>query len=132
MNCTKCNTPNAPEARFCKNCGANMVSPELQAQTDNQTIKSLLILIGIDYLLSTVMFLIQKLVTPYISESGGDFSRIDLIYKVYGWTSDVVSLAAMIFFLATIKNNMVKTALIVFIMLRIIFMIGYRLVPFIL
>ena len=109
-----------------------MVSPELQAQTDNQTIKSLLILIGIDYLLSTVMFLIQKLVTPYISENGGDFSRIDLIYKVYGWTSDVVSLAAMIFFLATIKHNMVKTALIVFIMLRIIFMIGYRLVPFIL
>ncbi|WP_316815823.1 zinc ribbon domain-containing protein [Pedobacter nyackensis] len=131
MNCIKCNTPNIPEAKFCKNCGANIITPEIQAKTDNHTIKSLLIIIGIDYLLSTIMFLIQKLVTPYISDSGGDFARIDLIYKVYGWTSDIVTLAAMIFFLATIKNNTVKTALIAFIVLRFIFMIGYRLTPFI-
>lgn len=131
MNCIKCNTLNAAEAKFCKNCGTSMITPEIQAKIDNQTIKSLLILIGIDYLLSTVMFFIQKLVTPYISDNGGDYSRIDLIYKVYGWTSDIVSLGAMLFFLVTIKNNTVKTALIVFIILRFIFMAGYRLTPFI-
>ena len=128
MNCPKCNTPNAPEAKFCRNCGANMVSPEAQAISDNQSIKALLIIIGIDYLLSMVMFIIQKLTLPLLS-SNGDINHIDLIYKVYGWTSDFVSLAAMLFFLVTIKNNTVKTALAVFIILRFIFMIGYRVFP---
>jgi|GEM_PF-2153803 len=128
MNCAKCNTPNLPEARFCKNCGTNIISPEEKSKTDHHTIKALLIIIGIDYLLSVIMFIIQKLVQPYIS--GDDsFERIDLIYKTYGWGSDIILLAAMLFFMATIKNNMVKTALMIFIILRIIFMIGYRVFP---
>lgn len=130
MNCIRCNAPNAPEAKFCKNCGTTMITPEIQAKNDHQTIKALLIIIGVDYLLSMVMFLIQKLVTPFVSQNGGDFSRIDLIYKVYGWTSDIVTLAVMLFFLVTIKNQTVKTALIVFIVLRFIIMIGYRVFPF--
>lgn len=130
MNCIKCNAVNAPEAKFCKNCGTSIITPEMQTKTDNQTIKALLIIIGVDYLLSTIMFLIQKLVTPFVSDNGGDFAQIDLIYKVYGWTSDIVTLAVMLFFLVTIKNQTVKTALIVFIILRFIFMIGYRLFPF--
>ena len=125
MNCVKCNTPNIPEARFCKNCGTNLITPEVQAKSDGQAIKALLIIIGVDYLLSLAMFIIQKLVTPYVSWNGG-FS-IDLIYKIYGWTSDIVSLAVLFFFLLTLKNNTVKTALVVFIILRFIFMIGYRL-----
>lgn len=128
MNCIKCNTPNTPEAKFCRNCGANLITPEVQAKSDEQTIKSLLIIIGVDYLLSLVMFIIQKLVTPNISGNGG-FVQIDMLYKLYGWTSDIVSLAIMLFFLATIKNNTVKTALIVFIVLRFIFIIGYRIFP---
>jgi hypothetical protein len=128
MNCPKCNTPNPPEAKFCRNCGANIVSPEAQAISDNKSIKALLIIIGIDYLLSTVMFILQKLALPYLS-SNGNISQIDLIYKVYGWTSDFVSLTAMLFFLITIKNNTVKTALMVFIILRFIIMIGYRVFP---
>lgn len=128
MNCIKCNTPNTAEAKFCRNCGANLITPEVQAKSDEQTIKSLLIIIGVDYLLSLVMFIIQKLVTPNISGNGG-FVQIDMLYKLYGWTSDIVSLAIMLFFLATIKNNTVKTALIVFIVLRFIFIIGYRIFP---
>lgn len=128
MNCPKCNTPNPPEAKFCRNCGENLVSPEAQAIADNQSIKALLIIIGIDYLLSTVMFIIQKLALPYLSGSG-NVSQISLVYNVYGWTSDFVSLAAMLFFLITIKNNTVKNALVVFIILRFIFMIGYRVFP---
>ncbi|WP_205945259.1 zinc ribbon domain-containing protein [Pedobacter hiemivivus] len=129
MNCIRCNAPNAPEAKFCKNCGTTMITPEMQTKTDHQTIKALLIIIGVDYLLSAVMFLIQK-ATPLVSHNDGDFARIDLVYKVYGWTSDIVTLAVMLFFLATIKNQTVKTALIAFIVLRFIFMLGYRVFPF--
>lgn len=128
MNCVKCNTPNAPEARFCRNCGANLITPETQAKSDEQSIKALLIIVGLDYLLSLIMFIIQKLVTPYVS-GNGDYSHIDMIYKVYGWTSDIVSLAVMFFFLFTLKNETVKKALVAFIILRFIFMIGYRLMP---
>lgn len=128
MNCINCNTPNTPEAKFCKNCGASMITPEIQAKTDHQTIKALLIIIGVDYLLSAVMFLMQK-ATPLVSHNDGDFARIDLIYNIYGWTSDIVTLAVMLFFLATIKNQTAKTALIVFIVLRFIFMLGYRVLP---
>lgn len=129
MNCIKCNTPNIPEAKFCKNCGANLVTPEIQAKTDQQTIKSLLIVIGIDYLLSLLMFFIQKVIVPYAT-ANNDYSHVDLIYQVYGWVSDIVTLAAMIVFLITIKNQMVKNALIVFIVLRFLFMLGYRVFPF--
>lgn len=129
MNCLNCHVPNAPEAKFCKNCGANLVTPEVQARTDHQAIKSLLIIIGVDYLLSIIMFLIQKLVIPFTS-GNGDYSQMDVVYKIYGWGSDVLTLAIMLYFLITVKNQTVKNALVVFIIIRFITMIGYRLTPF--
>nr|WP_121273695.1 zinc ribbon domain-containing protein [Pedobacter schmidteae] len=129
MNCTKCNAINPPEAKFCRNCGTNLVSPELQAKDDNQTIKSLLIIVALDYLLSLIMFVIQKVITPSMYKEG-DMTTVDLIYKFFGWTSDIVSLGVMLFFLVTIKNNTVKGALVIFIVLRFIFMLGYRVFDF--
>lgn len=128
MNCVTCDTLNAPEARFCKNCGTAIIKPDLQEQTDAYTIKSLLILLGIDYLLSSIMFIVQKFVIPYSSEAG-DYHLVDLIFKIYGWTSDVVTLAALFFFLITIKHQTVKYALVAFIILKVIFMAGNRLSP---
>lgn len=129
MNCTNCNAINPPEAKFCRNCGTNLVTPELQTKEDGQAIKSLLIIIALDYLLSLIMFVIQKVITPSMYKQG-DMTNVDLIYKSFGWVSDVVSLGVMLFFLVTIKNNKVKGALVIFIVLRFIFMLGYRVFNF--
>ncbi|MEQ7800307.1 zinc-ribbon domain-containing protein [Pedobacter sp. ASV1-7] len=129
MNCTKCNTPNAEEAKFCKNCGTNIVPYQSDEKTSEQSIRALLIIIGIEYFFSAIMFLIQKFIFSS-ALSNGNGENIDLIYKTYGWTSDIVSLAAILYFMVTLTNNKVKTALVIFFILRVIFMIGYRAVPF--
>lgn len=126
MNCIKCNAPNLPEARFCGNCGADLAP---QAKTaDNYAIRALLIILGIEYLSSAVMLLIQKLALPFLA-SNGNSGSIGFVYSVYGWTSDILAIAALLIFMITVKNEKVKTALIVFFVLRIIFLIGYRLLP---
>lgn len=131
MNCPKCSVDNLPEAKFCRNCGTNLPLPVSQIKEDSSTIKSLLIIIGLDYLISAVMFIINKAVVPSMYAQSESTSNVNFIYECFGWTSDIVSLAALIYFLVNIKNNNVKTALGVFIVLRLIFMIGYRVFPLI-
>lgn len=126
MNCSQCNTPNPPEAQFCKNCGAVLKHSPVQAGSDAQTIKSLLIIMGIDYLISTIMFIIHKVVLPPMYKSG-DSETVHMIYQYFGWTTDIILIGAMIFFLAVIQNKNVKAALAIFIVLRLIFLVGYRL-----
>jgi hypothetical protein len=128
MDCIKCNAANLPEARFCANCGSELLPAPLQAKSDEHTIKSLIVIIGLDYLGSIILFLIQKLLVPAMHQNEG-ISNLSLIYEYYGWTMDIVTIGALLFFLATIKNNYVKTALIVFLILRIIFILGYRVLP---
>lgn len=126
MNCPQCNTPNLPEAQFCKNCGAALKNSPVQNGSDAHTIKSLLIIMGIDYLISTIMFIIHKVVLPPMYKNG-DSEAVNMIYQYFGWTTDIIMIGAMAFFLAVIQNKNVKTALAIFIALRLIFMVGYRL-----
>lgn len=124
MNCIKCNAPNLPEAKFCGNCG-----DELAPQTklaDNYAIKALLIIIGIEYLSTLVSLLLQKLAIPYLL--GND--SISYVYNIYGWTSDIIAIAALLAFMVTVKNKQVKSALILFFVLRIVFLIGFRFINF--
>ncbi|MNT17304.1 hypothetical protein D3C72_1524460 [compost metagenome] len=129
MNCIKCNTPNAEEAKFCKNCGANIAPSQPSEKNNEQSIKALLIIIGIEYFFSTIMFLLQRFMfSSVMSNDNGE--NINLIYNIYGWTSDIVTLAAIFYFMVTLTNNKVKTALVIFFILRLTFMIGYRAAPF--
>ncbi|MNL13385.1 hypothetical protein D3C87_1342910 [compost metagenome] len=127
MNCIKCNAPNLPEARFCGNCGADL-APQVKT-ADNYAIKALLVIMGIEYLSSAAGLLIQKLALPFLS-SNGNSDSISFVYSIYGWTSDILAIAALLVFMITVKNNQVKTALIIFFVLRIVFLIGYRLINF--
>lgn len=129
MNCIKCNTPNAEEAKFCKNCGANIAPSQSSEKNNEQSIKALLIIIGIEYFFSTIMFLLQRFMFSSVM-SNGNGENINLIYNIYGWTSDIVTLAAIFYFMVTLTNNKVKTALVIFFILRLTFMIGYRAEPF--
>lgn len=126
MTCNQCKTHNPPEAQFCKNCGAPLKLSPVQNGSDAQTIKSLLIIMGIDYLISTIMFIMQRFILPPLYNSG-DTNTISLIYEYFGWATDIILIGVMIFFLAMIQNKNVKIALVVFITLRVIFLIGYRL-----
>lgn len=128
MNCPKCNTPNAPEARFCKNCGTNLVPAQSNLVSDNHTINSLLIIIGVEYVLSLFMFLLNKFFLPLLMNNGSS-DQISLTYNIFGWVSDVITLGVILFFMVTLQNNKVKTALVIFFILRIIFMVGYRAIP---
>jgi predicted nucleic acid-binding Zn ribbon protein len=135
MNCPKCNTPNPENAQFCSNCGSIMNTRPVQQQTspgtsDEQTIKALLIVMGIDYLCSIIMFIVQKI---YISSmyASGSSEYVGTIYQYLGWSIDIISIGAMVFFLSIIKNSRVQMAFGIFLVIKIILLIGYRVVPFI-
>lgn len=126
MNCIKCNAPNPPAAKFCAKCGAELIDTRVApAIQDDQVIKSLLIVIGLDYLGSAIMFIIQKFVMPSLQEGDGAISMYT-IYQYVGWSMDIITIGVLLYFLVTIKHNLVKNALIVFIVLKFIFLVGYR------
>lgn len=128
MNCPKCNTLNAPEAKFCKNCGTNLAPDQSDAKSNNYTIKALLVIMGVEYVFSLFMFLLNKLFIPQLL-NGSSTDQLPFIYDTFGWVSDIITLCVILFFMVTVQNNKVKTALIIFFILRIIFMVGYRAMP---
>lgn len=133
MNCPKCNTLNPENAQFCSNCGSILNTRPVQQNTqpttsDEQTIKALLIVMGIDYLCSIIMFIIQKVFISRMYESGSS-DYVGTIYQYLGWSIDIITIAAMVFFLAIIKNSRVQMAFGIFLVIKIILLIGYRVFP---
>lgn len=125
MNCLRCNTPNEEGAKFCKNCGMDMTyTPSRENTNSNQTINQLLLLVGIEYFILLGWFILQKAIIPIFFKY--DYDKISPIYKYFGWTTNILSVIALLIFAIIIKNKNARIFLIIFLVLRVIFLIGYR------
>nr|WP_294859728.1 hypothetical protein [uncultured Fluviicola sp.] len=102
------------------------------AKTDGQkaikTVYQLLILMGIEYVISIGWFILQKIVIPVFFEKRGDtdWKKIGLLYKNFGWTTDILSVIAILIFSIVIPNKIARIFLFVFLGLKIIFIVSYR------
>ncbi len=129
MNCLRCNTPNEEGAKFCKNCGMDMTyTPSNENTNSNQTINQLLLLMGIEYFISLCWFILQKAIVPIFFKKDDivDWDKVSPIYKYFGWTTDILSVIVLLIFAIIIKNKNARIFLIIFLVLRVIFLIGYR------
>lgn len=93
-----------------------------------KTVYQLLILMAIEYVISICWFILQKVVVPVFFEKDGntDWKKISLLYKNFGWTMDVLSVITMLIFAIIIPNKVARIFLFVFLGLKIIFTISYR------
>lgn len=129
MNCLRCNTPNEEGAKFCKNCGMDLTYiPTTENGNSNQTISQLLLLMGIEYFIYLGWFVLQKAIVPMFFKKDGttDWDKVSPIYKYFGWTTDILSVLALLIFSIIVKNKKARIFLIIFLVLRIVFLIGYR------
>jgi hypothetical protein len=129
MNCLRCNAPNELGAKFCRNCGAELgFAPISQIKTHIQTINQLLFLTGIEYFRFLGWFILQKAIVPIFFTKGDvvEWDIVNPIYKYFGWFTDAMSLIAVLVFAIIVKNQNAKTFLIIVLILKIIFLIGYR------
>jgi hypothetical protein len=125
MNCPNCNALNESNAKFCRNCGADLASmPAAAAESSNKDLMYVLIFLGWEYFIYLVWFVLQKLVVPIMFRSSGVGSYD--FYKVFGWIEDLLSITLLIVFMTMVKNKTAKIAFIVFLIIRIIMLIGYR------
>lgn len=101
-------------------------------KTDSQkaikTVYQLLILMAIEYVISISWLLLQKIVIPVFFKKDGstDWSKVGDLYTHFGWTMDILALIALIIFIIIIPSKVARIFLLVFLGLKIIFVISYR------
>jgi uncharacterized membrane protein YvbJ len=125
MNCLRCNTENQEGARFCKNCGMDLTyMPSNQNSNSNQTVNQMLLLVGIQYFIQSWWFIVQKAIVPMFLKE--DYYKISSIYKYFGWTTDIILILTLLVIAIIVKNKNARIFLIIFLILQIIFLVGYR------
>jgi len=103
-------------------------SSKTDARKAIKTVYQLLILMGIEYVISIAWFILQKGVIPVFFEKEGDtdWKKISLLYRNFGWTMDILSLIAILIFTIIIPNKVARIFLLIFLGLKILFIISYR------
>ncbi|WP_341904141.1 hypothetical protein [Fluviicola taffensis] len=103
-------------------------SAKTERQKAIKTVYQLLILMGIEYVISICWFILQKVVIPIFFEKDGNtnWQKVSLLYKSFGWTMDILSVIALVIFSIIIPNKIARIFLFVFLGLKIIFIISYK------
>lgn len=103
-------------------------SQKTDGQKAVKTIYQLLILMAVEYVVSIAWLILQKVVIPVFFEKGGntDWKKVSLLYKNFGWTMDILSLIAILIFTIIIPNKIARIFLLIFLGLKILFIIYYR------
>jgi uncharacterized membrane protein YvbJ len=129
MNCLRCNTENEEGAKFCKNCGMDMTyTPSNDNTNSNQTVNQLLLLMGIQYFIYLCWFILQTAIVPIFFKKDDivDWGKVSSIYKYFDWTTDILSVIALLIFAIIVKNKNARIFLIIFLVMSIVFLIGYK------
>ena len=129
MNCSRCNTQNDDSATSCKSCGTALSYTPLSGYSNsNQTVNQLLLLMGIEYSINVGWFVFQKAIVPVLFKTDGvvDWENVSSIYKYLGLATDILSILVLFVFVMIIKHKNARLILIIFFILKIIFLFGYR------
>ena len=130
MNCLNCYTINDDKATQCRNCGSTLQQKNGSSNINynkDETIKYLLIFIGVEAVVSMLWLIAGRFILPAINKSGnintGDF------YKYFGFFTDVISITTILIIIAALKNKNAKIVLIIVLAIRILTMLAYRIFP---
>lgn len=131
MNCLRCNTPNEDGAKFCKNCGMDLTyNPALAKSNsiDSQSLIYVLIALSWEYIGWIIWFLIQKVIVPkfYTTDGIVQWEKANKIYNTVGWSVDILSILVFLVLSIVVKNKTARILLIVFAVLRVGFLLSYR------
>lgn len=103
-------------------------SQKTDSQKAIKTVYQLLILMAIEYVISISWLLLQKVIIPVFLKKDGrvEWRKIGDLYTHFGWTMDILALIALIIFIIIIPSKVARIFLLVFLGLKIIFVISYR------
>lgn len=130
MVCNNCKVLNEDNTTVCKSCGGVLSIKNISSNAEvAQSLNYLLILISWDYFIGIAWYYIQKVYIPqiYYNGSQSSFSEYDL-YKVIGWSMDLISILLLFIFFLLSKVKTVRAFLIVFLIIKVALIIGYRLI----
>jgi len=127
MYCPKCNALNEESAKFCRNCGAELSGTAgTGTASSNKDLMYVLYFLGWEYLVYMGWFLLQKAIVPMLVKR--DNLGAMSIYRIFGWAEDLLSILLLIVFMILVQNKTAKIFFVVFLVIRIIMLIGYRVV----
>ena len=122
MNCPKCNALNESYAKFCRNCGTDLTAAS--GQGSNKDLMYVLLFLSWEYFIYVGWFIAQKVIVPMLA--GNAHTRSYDVYEIVGWTDDILSIIILIIFTTLVRNKTAKILFIVCMIIRIIMLIGYR------
>lgn len=140
MNCQQCNCPNQPDARFCKNCGTILnynlqpsnpylhtnylgLTPDAPVQNE-PTLKYFYILLSFDIFRSFLWLIINVVFIRVWQKSSSD--NFSWIYEVYSWGMNIILVILIILFAVLIKNKSAKIFIILYGVISLLLVLGFR------
>ncbi|CAN5323388.1 hypothetical protein BH11BAC7_BH11BAC7_12200 [soil metagenome] len=140
MNCQQCNCPNEPDARFCKNCGTILnynlqpsnpylhtnypgLTPDAPVQNE-PTLKYFYILLSFDVFRTFLWLIINVVFIRVWQKSSSD--NFSWIYEVYSWGMNIILVILIILFAVLIKNKSAKIFIILYGVISLLLVLGFR------
>lgn len=125
MACQTCFQSREDGAQYCRNCGDNLLTGEDPKHTANL----LMALLGMEMLVGLLWLILQKGVIPFLAKDplgNTNWQRIGPVYNIFGWITDAAVVITALVCLLLVKNTRARILFIVFLVFKIIFIIGYR------
>lgn len=106
MNCSKCGALNAPEAKFCRNCGSALISAQASAMAGNRDIMLLVGYIGWHFFVYIIYGVLSYIVIPV---SGSDLgASIGSIYQFIEWIQSIIDIGFLLVLIFLLRHPKAK------------------------
>jgi len=129
MICSNCNTANDDNAKFCNNCGAELTMfPAQLIQPKDKSLIHLLIIMSWEYSNWIIWYVVQRWVIPAMEGGESSYGGASSMYAIVGWVLDVLSILLILVIMIISKNKTLRTFLAIFLFIRVVFLIIYRIV----
>ena len=103
-------------------------TPSKENTNSSQTINQLLLILGVIFFEKLVWLVLNKIIIPFFFTNDYGrviFSKVDPLYKYYDWTANILLVIVLLIFAVIVKNKIVRTFLIIFLILEIVILLGF-------
>jgi hypothetical protein len=126
MICVQCNSPYATTDNFCRHCGSPVKYAAPQQANANEENKQAVTLLLICMCWWAFIGLLYLLLNKVVLAGAASINRVK-VYEIISWFTQLTTFLMMLIFSIIVKSNRIRVFLIVFTVVQLLIIVGYKL-----